>query len=141
MNATVVDPEAFSLSKKTAKQEPKAFMKRGTGTGGLADTQAKTVIAMDRIKLYVKQIVIIIFLLHLFIQVVEAKKNASMSSPPSKTQKHKSATKERKNPPDTEFRRFYERGDLPIQVDHGGVKNKIAWKVEVGKVRQNFNSF
>lgn len=56
------------------------------------------------------------------------------SSPPSKTNKPKSATKERKNPPDTEFRRFYERGDLPIQVDHGGVKNKIAWKVEVGKL-------
>ena len=35
----------------------------------------------------------------------------------------------RANPPNTEFRRFYERGDLPVQVDHGGCGNSIAWKV------------
>lgn len=30
--------------------------------------------------------------------------------------------------------RFYERGDLPIQVDHGGVANRLAWKVEIQKL-------
>lgn len=30
--------------------------------------------------------------------------------------------------------RFYERGDLPIQVDHGGVVNRLAWKVEIQKL-------
>merc|ERR1711972_527027 len=30
----------------------------------------------------------------------------------------------------TEFRRFYDRGDLPIAVFHGAVGGKIAWKVE-----------
>ena len=29
----------------------------------------------------------------------------------------------------TEFRRFYDRGDLPIQIFHGAVGGKIAWKV------------
>lgn len=42
---------------------------------------------------------------------------------------------ERPNPPNTEFRRFYERGDLPVQIDHGGVHNRIAWKVDIQKVR------
>lgn len=40
----------------------------------------------------------------------------------------------RPNPPNTELRRFYERGDLPIQVDHGGVANRLAWKVEIQKL-------
>lgn len=43
---------------------------------------------------------------------------------------------ERPNPPNTEFRRFYERGDLPVQIDHGGVHNRIAWKVDIQKVRR-----
>merc|ERR1719156_333653 len=34
----------------------------------------------------------------------------------------------------TEFRRFYDRGDLPIQIFHGAVGGKIAWKVEVEKL-------
>ena len=44
------------------------------------------------------------------------------------------AYKKRSNPPNTELRRFYERGDLPISIDHRGVKNKIQWKVEVTKL-------
>lgn len=41
------------------------------------------------------------------------------------------AYKRRENPPNTAFRRFYERGDLPIAVDHRGSKNMIAWKVRL----------
>ena len=41
---------------------------------------------------------------------------------------------ERPNPPNTEFRRFYERGDLPVQIDHGGVHNRIAWKVPIDRL-------
>merc|ERR1719408_187427 len=36
--------------------------------------------------------------------------------------------------PRTEFRRFYDRGDLPIQIFHGAVGGKIAWKVDVEKL-------
>ena len=46
----------------------------------------------------------------------------------------KEAFKARPNPPNTEFRRFYERGDLPGQIDHGGVHNRIAWKVDIQKL-------
>lgn len=35
----------------------------------------------------------------------------------------------RSNPPNTTFRKFYERGDLPISVDHKSFKNTIKWKV------------
>jgi len=34
----------------------------------------------------------------------------------------------------TEFRRFYDRGDLPIQIFHGSVGGKIAWKVDIEKL-------
>jgi len=30
----------------------------------------------------------------------------------------------------SEFRKFYDRGDLPIKVDHQGCINKIIWKVQ-----------
>jgi len=43
------------------------------------------------------------------------------------------ATAKRKVPP-TEFRKFYDRGDLPIAVFHGAVGGKIAWKVDVEKL-------
>merc|ERR1712228_107666 len=32
------------------------------------------------------------------------------------------------------FRKFYDRGDLPIQIFHGAVGGKIAWKVDVEKL-------
>ena len=34
----------------------------------------------------------------------------------------------------TEFRRFYDRGDLPIQIDHGKVGGKLAWKIDLEKL-------
>lgn len=33
----------------------------------------------------------------------------------------------RENPPNTEFRRFYERGDLPIAIEHRGVGNRCVF--------------
>jgi len=32
------------------------------------------------------------------------------------------------------FRRFYDRGDLPIAVEHAPVANKVAWKVSHSRV-------
>jgi len=39
----------------------------------------------------------------------------------------------RRNIAPSEFRRFYDRGDLPISVQHAA-SNKIAWKVDVEKL-------
>ena len=46
----------------------------------------------------------------------------------------KEAFRQRANPPNTEFRRFYERGDLPIQIDHRGVRNALMWKVDIDQL-------
>ncbi len=35
-----------------------------------------------------------------------------------------------RNIPASEFRRFYDRGDLPIAIEHGP-QNRIYWKVEI----------
>jgi hypothetical protein len=40
----------------------------------------------------------------------------------------------RANPPNSEFRRFYERGDLPISIEHSGAGNRIQWKVDIEKL-------
>ena len=34
----------------------------------------------------------------------------------------------------TSFRKFYERGDFPIALEHDTKGNKIAWKVEIEKL-------
>lgn len=36
--------------------------------------------------------------------------------------------------PQSDFRRFYDRGDLPITIDHGAIGGKIHWKVEREKL-------
>jgi hypothetical protein len=43
------------------------------------------------------------------------------------------AVNPRKIPP-TEFRRFYDRGDLPIAIKHKGTGNKVDWKVDIEKL-------
>lgn len=37
----------------------------------------------------------------------------------------------------TEFRRFYDRGDLPIQVSFTGVTRRVAWKCDLDKISYN----
>lgn len=36
--------------------------------------------------------------------------------------------------PLSEFRRFYDRGDLPVQILHTATQNKISWKVDIDKL-------
>merc|ERR1712071_15616 len=55
-------------------------------------------------------------------------KNAKVIGPPTA-----GAFKERPSKP-TSFRKFYERGDFPIALDHDTKGNRIAWKVEVEKL-------
>lgn len=103
------DVSAFSHSKTISKPLPSAHLKSRTGTGGTLLPKPK------------------------------AEKTAfEVAAEKSKSRKPKMATAAafcaRPNPPNTELRRFYERGDLPIQIDHGGVANRLAWKVEIQKL-------
>jgi len=53
---------------------------------------------------------------------------ATPRSPPS------AGAFKRRNIEPTEFRRFYDRADLPIQIQHTGTQNRIAWKVDAEKL-------
>ncbi len=44
------------------------------------------------------------------------------------------AHKERKVKGSTEFKRFYDRGDLPIQVAFEGASRKVSWKVNLSEL-------
>jgi len=55
-------------------------------------------------------------------------KNAKVSCPP------KAGAFVEKPARPTEFRKFYERGDFPIALEHDTKGNKIAWKVEIDKL-------
>ena len=45
-------------------------------------------------------------------------------------QKPRAGAFNERNIPASEFRRFYDRGDLPIAIEHGP-QNRIYWKVEI----------
>jgi hypothetical protein len=44
------------------------------------------------------------------------------------------ATKARRNPPNTELRRVFERSDLPCIIDQRGVRSRLTWKIPVEKL-------
>lgn len=107
--AKYIEPSAFSISKQVAKPLPNNFQRKNTGTGGtLVKVKAAPLDFGGG-------------------PVGGPMKGSSGSG-------KKEAFLARPNPPNTEFRRFYERGDLPIQIEHGGTANKIAWKVEISKL-------
>lgn len=60
--------------------------------------------------------------------LAKGKKKPQASPPPAGAMKERPVTKM------TEFRRFYDRGDLPLQVSFDGATTKIAWKVEIEKL-------
>lgn len=104
-----VDIAAFSHSKKLDKPDPYNYTKKGDGNGGTMIPKPKPVLT----------------------KAEQAQED--IRSKQSKMLTHPAFCK-RPNPPNTELRRFYDRGDLPIQVDHGGVANRLAWKVEIQKL-------
>lgn len=55
-------------------------------------------------------------------------KNAQIDKPP------KAGAFQAKHSGPTAFRKFYERGDFPIALEHDTKGNKIAWKVEIEKL-------
>ena len=94
------------MSRRSDRKTPDAYTKKGTGTGG---TLVKPPLDPPA-------------------------KGSLFSKPAGGKPLNFAAFVPRQNPPNTEFRRFYERGDLPVQVDHGGVSNRIQWKVDIEKL-------
>lgn len=104
-----IDHSAFSYSKKMPKASPGGYLKSRNGNGGTMVPKPKEVLSSAEIAQ----------------NRVKGKQPKLLTHP---------AFCARPNPPNTELRRFYERGDLPIQIDHGGVANRLAWKVEIQKL-------
>lgn len=104
-----IDISAFSYSRALKKPKTTDYMKKRTGMGGtLLPKPVEPPTPMEAA-----------------IAASRARKPKMLTAP---------AFCPRPNPPNTELRRFYERGDLPIQIDHGGVANRLAWKVEIQKL-------
>ncbi|DAZ96575.1 TPA: hypothetical protein N0F65_011799 [Lagenidium giganteum] len=97
---------AFSVSKPTKPHTADNFLRKGHGSGGMAEME----------------------------KLSKAEKSADPTNLSPRAKHQPMAFRERANPPDTSFRKFYERGDLPIQIDHGGVRNMVAWKVDITKL-------
>jgi len=104
-----VDDAAFSFSKKVERPNPSSFLKTREGNGGSMVPKPKPVLTSAESAQ----------------EKIRSKQPKLLTHP---------AFCSRPNPPNTELRRFYERGDLPIQIDHGGVANRLAWKVEIQKL-------
>ena len=116
-----LDVSAFSFSKKTGRKTPDQFIRRGTGSGGTLRPSKKDETPPEFPDENVTPPR----------RVLTDKNN---NSRPVNKNLDFQAFLERPNPPNTEFRRFYERGDLPVQIEHGGVHNRIAWKVAIEKL-------
>lgn len=102
-----LDVSAFSFSKKTERKKPDQYVRRHTGAGGTLHPPEKDDTPLE------------------FPDETVSPKHKKVDFP---------AFMERPNPPNTEFRRFYERGDLPVQIEHGGCHNRLAWKVAIEKL-------
>jgi len=104
-----IDPSGFSMRRKGEAIDPHNFVKKGEGNGGTMIPKPKPILT----------------------RAEQAQMKIKNRQPKLLTHP---AYCVRPNPPNTELRRFYERGDLPIQVDHGGVANRLAWKVDIPKL-------
>lgn len=107
-----INESAFSFKKKTERKKPQAFQRKHTGTGGMLVIPKVD----DTPPLFPDENIV-------------PKKGGKQTR-----NIEFSAFAERPNPPNSEFRRYYERGDLPVQIDHGGVHNRIAWKVAIERL-------
>lgn len=60
-------------------------------------------------------------------------KTVSLNKPKPKplVQAPKAGAVHRRSIPISEFRLFYDRGDLPVTVEHQAPQNKINWKVDI----------
>jgi len=95
------EDDAFSVHVTTRRFEPQAFLQKGTGLGGTSNT-----VIAEHLKNEYK-------LAHALVAPIKA-----------------GAKTPRPNPPNTDFRKYYERSDLPCSINHA-TKKALNWKVDV----------
>mmetsp|Transcript_44916 Transcript_44916/g.66071 ORF Transcript_44916/g.66071 Transcript_44916/m.66071 type:complete len:301 (-) Transcript_44916:82-984(-) len=101
LNNAPIDAGAFTSVKKSSKPNPKSYLKRGGGVTAKKAAASSPLVASGKVTI-----------------VNNTKK------------KKPEALQRRSNPPNSDFRKFYERGDLPIQINHRG-RSEISWKIAV----------
>ena len=92
---------------RTARAEPKDYLRGRTGLGGTSSIGVSRAAEERRAK---------------------RASRAASAGPPSA-----GSTTRRPNPPNTELRRSYERSDLPIIIQQGA-RNKLSWKIEPARL-------
>jgi len=94
----------FTGTKRTKRRTPDSYLKKGEGkTAAIARKKQEPVRSSGKVTRYRK-----------------------------KQPKNRESTSKRANPPNSIFRKFYERGDLPVQIEH--TVQKVQWKVEIHKL-------
>lgn len=91
-----IDSSAFRLRPRIVPPSPDAYLRRHTGFGG-----DNTMRSLRRVQT----------------------SHAAMRR--ARTPPNAGAQRPRDNPPNTSFRVFYERGDLPVQICHSAVHNRL----------------
>jgi hypothetical protein len=104
-----IDTSAFSNQKKSAKKTPLDFTRKQSGFGGMLRKPGSKKEVPD----------------------FPDEEDVSISARTKAKGKKVTAFDKRENPSNTSLRLRHERGDLPCQLDHGGVRNRIAWKLMV----------
>lgn len=109
-NAKSVDSSAFRLRPRIYPPSPTTYLRRHTGFGG--DNTLRT---LRRVQT----------------------SHAAMRRPRMQTPPTAGAQHARDNPPNTSFRVFYERGDLPVQICHTAVRNRLQVRSEAWRGRRH----
>lgn len=112
-----VDVTAFSFEKYVPKPHTKEFLRKSQGVGGISPEEAKQKMR-DRLEA----------------TALSREEDAAAAGQSTKRKVKEHALSKRQNHPNTQFRRFLERSDLPINVDQNGSIPKIAWKVDIEKL-------
>ena len=124
-----LDVGAFTGAKRSGKPDPRRPLRKGTGFGGTIRKSEEGVrellsCVVDEQGASFDDAVACCALTQ----------PAAGAGAPTTGKGRQKSTSMRANPPNTEFRRFYERGDLPISVEHTSAGTKVGWKVEVTKL-------
>lgn len=102
-----INKSSFSFSKDITKPDPHQFLKSKQGNGGKVNRK--------------------------FTSEHDELDDSPAHATRSKFQT-KSAVVPRPNPPDTELRKYYERGQIPVKIMHGEVQNTLSWTIPIESV-------
>jgi len=97
----------FGAHSGSLRATPTQFLRKGMGTGGTYDA--------------------------VLAETASGRRTGGAGASTGTGPRRAGATRRRANPPTTDLRRAYERGDLPVVIEQL-VRNELSWKIEVQKL-------